>query len=207
MSSAVNIPVGLCHCGCGGKTSVVRWNIPRYSLKKGDHRKFLVGHTSRGPQFGRIVGKNGYVFVQAPGHPRCRKYKNYVLEHILVAERALGRFLVGQEEVHHVDEIKSHNENSNLVICQDRAYHMLLHQRMRSRSACGNPSFRPCTTCLRHDNPADMVARISKGVTLYQHHSGSKHYEACLEYRRARDAAGRKAKGIPVIGPYKRRNR
>src|SRR3990167_9989532 len=51
--------------------------------------------------------------------------------HILVAEKALGRPLPEGVEVHHHDENRQNNSNSNLVICQDVAYHRLLHVIMR----------------------------------------------------------------------------
>ena len=60
-------------------------------------------------------------------------------EHILIAERALGRYLPDGAEIHHVDENKRNNANRNLVICQDSAYHKLLHVRTRVLKAGGDP--------------------------------------------------------------------
>lgn len=68
--------------------------------------------------------------------------------HRLRAERALGRPLPRGVEVHHVDGTKS--TDSPLVICQDRAYHMLLHALDRVRRAGGNPfTDRLCPLCQR----------------------------------------------------------
>ena len=64
----------------------------------------------------------------------------YVPQHILVAERALGRLLSRKHPVHHVDQNRANNKNSNLVICQDAAYHNLLHKRMRVVRAGGDPN-------------------------------------------------------------------
>lgn len=68
--------------------------------------------------------------------------------HVLVAERALGRELPAGAEVHHVDGTKLNNENSNLVICQDVAYHKLLHYRASVIARGGNPNTeRWCGDC------------------------------------------------------------
>jgi len=88
-----------------------------------------------------------YKRVIAHGHPRA-DYFGHVLEHVLIAERALGKPLPDGAEVHHADGIWSNNANSNLVICQDKAYHKLLHVRARVLKAGGNPNTqRICTTC------------------------------------------------------------
>lgn len=65
-----------------------------------------------------------------------------------VAEQALGKPLPMGCEVHHVDGNKRNNDNANLVICQDRRYHMLLHTRARVVRAGGNPNTDAyCSVC------------------------------------------------------------
>jgi hypothetical protein len=50
--------------------------------------------------------------------------------------------------VHHFDENKRNNEPSNLVICQDRGYHLLLHIRQRTMKSGGDPNTeRVCSRC------------------------------------------------------------
>lgn len=58
--------------------------------------------------------------------------------HRLRAEKALGRPLPRGVVVHHADG--STADDAPLVICQDNAYHMLLHRRMRVKAFGGNPS-------------------------------------------------------------------
>lgn len=62
------------------------------------------------------VWKSGYVYQTSGRYP----------EHIVIAERVLGRKLQPHEHVHHIDMDKTNNQNSNLLIC-DNSYHKWLH--------------------------------------------------------------------------------
>jgi hypothetical protein len=69
--------------------------------------RFIKGHGfdgERNPQWrgGRAERQDGYVLVRAPDHPRA--HNGYVLAHILIAERVLGKRLPSAAVVHHVDE-------------------------------------------------------------------------------------------------------
>lgn len=66
---------------------------------------------------------SGYVTVSAGKNVRKR-------EHVLLAEKALGRPLKKSEHVHHINCIKIDNRPENLLICT-RSYHIALHWRMR----------------------------------------------------------------------------
>jgi hypothetical protein len=68
--------------------------------------------------------------------------------HRRIAEQALGKPLPPKAIVHHADGSKS--ERAALVICEDQAYHMLLHVRMRVLRAGGDPNTeRICYRCQR----------------------------------------------------------
>jgi hypothetical protein len=70
------------------------------------------------------------------------------LAHRAVVDRALGRELPRKHPVHHVDENKTNNAHCNLVVCENEAYHQLLHDRARTVRAGGRPSVeRLCATC------------------------------------------------------------
>jgi hypothetical protein len=69
-------------------------------------------------------------------------------EHRIIAERAVGHKLPGSVKIHHVDENdRANNKGHNLVICQDRSYHKLLHVRTKAYRATGNPHLRKCSKC------------------------------------------------------------
>ncbi len=110
----------------------------------------------------RLLDSEGYVYLSIPEHPRSGK-DGYVLEHIVIAERALGKSLPPKALVHHVNEDSSNNTNSNLVICQNQAYHMLLHARRRALLACGNANWRKCPVCKKYDDPRKLVA-VGEGL-------------------------------------------
>lgn len=84
--------------------------------------------------------------------------------HRVLAERALGRPIPASAPVHHFNEDIADVSGGNLVLCQDAAYHKLLHRRQEALAACGHASWRKCIHCKRHDDPSNLsVAVIQRG--------------------------------------------
>lgn len=77
---------------------------------------------------GKKRRKDGYVLVIAPpGHPYPADTSSgtpYILEHRLVMERHLRRYLKPGEVVHHIDENPSNNEISNLRLYSSQSEHI-----------------------------------------------------------------------------------
>jgi len=76
---------------------------------------------------GRNINKL-YITIYKPEHPNI-VYGKYILEHRLIAEKSLGRYLKKDETVHYINGNGKDNRNSNLIICS-RSYHQWLHHRM-----------------------------------------------------------------------------
>jgi hypothetical protein len=112
--------MALCECGCGNQTKVSPVSCTSKGWVKGTPRRFLRGHQGRS-QWGKSTVKG---YRMATGRKRQTLHRRR-------AEIALGKPLPKGAEVHHLDG--STSDAAPLVICQDRAYHMLLHKRMRER--------------------------------------------------------------------------
>lgn len=73
---------------------------------------------------GRTINKDGYVEIYSPEHPYRRKHTPYVLEHRLVMEDHIGRYLKREEVVHHRDNDKQNNDISNLELFATNGEHL-----------------------------------------------------------------------------------
>ncbi len=106
------------------------------------HRKYGDVHFShRRPHGSGTFSAGGYKLATRAGTNAPAR-----LEHVLIAEKALGKRLPKGVLVHHVNEVKTDNRPENLVICTI-SYHTLIHQRMRAMAECGNPNWRKCYFC------------------------------------------------------------
>lgn len=127
-----------CACGCG--EVVYCRPLSPAELRKRGPKRYIRGHQSKGKRLtpahrakaarhmedngrwrgGKFVDPDGYVLVKRWDHPYHRK-GGYVLEHRLVMETQLGRYLESDEIVHHINGNAQDNRVENLELMhQDR---------------------------------------------------------------------------------------
>lgn len=109
-----------CECGCG-KTPNAR---KRYIM--GHH---LIGRKSHNSHGGRMKNNKGYWLVYIPEHPYCNN-NGYVFEHRLVMENRLGRYLIPNELVHHLNGKPYDNRIENLQLINSKGEHRGIHNKL-----------------------------------------------------------------------------
>jgi len=89
------------------------------------------GEKAGGWKGGRNKTGEGYILVYAPAHPhkkRSSKIGGYVLEHRLVMEEHLGRYLEPWETVHHINGIKDDNRIGNLKLLPGKEHNTKIQE-------------------------------------------------------------------------------
>lgn len=95
------------------------------SAKFCSHKCYAKNRKRRGPYKEKVL-ISGYCYIQKPDHPNCTK-KGYMAEHRIIAEKKIGRYLKKDEDVHHINEIKTDNREENLMVLT-KSEHQKLHK-------------------------------------------------------------------------------
>jgi hypothetical protein len=95
--------------------------------------------------------------------------------HIIAASNAYGGKLPLKSRVHHFDCDYRNYKNNNLVVCNDDAYHRLIHIRTSAFNICGNANYRKCDFCKVWDDPSNMT-KIKGRATYYHKKCNTKHH-------------------------------
>lgn len=134
-------------CGCGCGQVIIHKPLCPSQLRIQGPIRFVRGHQNRGLKpssetiaktrhpmetngrwkGGRFIDPDGYALVKVPSHPLARE-SGYVLEHRLVMETILGRYLEPHEIVHHINSIKYDNRPENLQLVSGHAEHVRLER-------------------------------------------------------------------------------
>jgi len=86
---------------------------------------FKNGHIGLKKSKGIQKHSSGYVMIYIPEHPYA-SVRNTVLEHRLVMEKHIGRTLLPEEVVHHINGVKDDNRIENLQLFSSQKEHMLI---------------------------------------------------------------------------------
>lgn len=116
--------------------TTVLYHFHRHHLKTrprgGAIKESQIGNANgnwRGVIVRRMDGS--YTRIWKPSHPRADSL-GYVLEHILNAEKKLGRAIASTEVVHHINGRKNDNRPENLIICKNQTEHLKIHQEAKN---------------------------------------------------------------------------
>ena len=120
----------LCRCDCGTEAVVCGSSLRSgHSKSCGclNQEKRLARRQDKHPSWkdGTSVHSQGYIVQQMPDHPR--NHNGYVYQHVLVAEKKLGRFLEKHEVVHHCNGDRADNNPDNLMVFNSQSDHVRHH--------------------------------------------------------------------------------
>jgi len=96
--------------------------------------KLKIGDKNPNWRGGRKITSKGYILIYMPDHPFCDKNK-CILEHRLIMERHMGRYLLKTEVVHHINGIKDDNRIENLRLYLSVGQHTKFEHKVFGRRA------------------------------------------------------------------------
>lgn len=129
-----NIPTRPQHQGMLGKKhckkvcEIISKTHKGKKLGEETKEKIRKAHIKGGIGFKKLRS-DGYIAIYFPDHPKSTR-DGYILEHVLVAECLLGRWLKDNECVHHINGKRNDNRKENLMV-MTKQEHMSLHSKKR----------------------------------------------------------------------------
>jgi len=160
---------------------------PIIGTEKRKSRPWFLGKNNPMWRGGTKKTRDGRNLVLNRNHTRS-DCNGYVLKSIVMAEKVLGKPLPHKSQVHHFSGDPS-KDTGNLIICENQAYHHLLHQRKRAYDACGNANWRKCRYCGEYDAPVNLYIPINH-TNLSCHKECKNRYEReryCKQHQQAKE--------------------
>ena len=106
-----------------------------------------------------IISKGEYNYAIVPEHPKAIAH-GYVLEHRIIMENHLGRLLLENEVVHHINGNKKDNNVDNLRV-MDKKEHARLHGLKKGRKFVDLV----CPQCKKRFTKYHSQTHLAKGGT------------------------------------------
>jgi hypothetical protein len=139
----------------------------------------------------KSIRADGYVMLKMPEHPRANRW-GFVYEHIVAAEKLLGRPLKKGEIVHHKDRTPGNNDDSsNFTVLASQSDHARLHahERAIARGITDPTNFRRCAVCKQIKSVDNFSPSTDRGRP-----SRASYCKPCAAAYRRQDSIRRAAK-------------
>lgn len=123
----MNIPEGMCQCGCGQPASIAKYNWPKYGWIKGKPKRYIHNHHQKGHKNNRY--NMGLSFNKSINRWRiCCRDGSIVLFARAVMEAHIKRELLPEEVVHHINGDSTDDGIENLELFPSKSAHRTGHK-------------------------------------------------------------------------------
>lgn len=114
--------------------------------------------------------------IYAPTHPNARQGGLMDADRMYAVE-VLGKYLSKDTVLHH-------HKGETFVLCQNKAYHNLLHQRLRAYEETGDAHKRKCIICKQYDLLENLEEHKQNKKYVNYRHKSCRNKEAREHYHK-----------------------